>query len=517
MKCTQTILLILISSILFSQAGSLDTSFGNEGKTITEFEGISAEANAMAVQSDGKIIMSGFGEIGSDEVIVAVRYMPNGEIDAGFADEGKFIFRISNFRDRSYGIAVDSLNYVFLTGITRNSGSVNKGFVIKLNENGAMDSTFAHNGIWISEEPDTREDFREILIQDDGKIVIAGATVIVGQTESSSIIVRLNPNGTLDDSFGQNGFVKTNVPDSYNTRFAGLNSKEDIITGGFLLGIDTKAILIKFTKEGEVDLSFGTDGIMIDNSVPTGFAYELAFQSDDKILLVAGVTTLFGRDFGLTRYNEDGTLDSTFGTNGKISTDFLQGSNTAHSIVVQEDGKIILSGFLGITPNHDYAISRYDSLGVLDSSFGNNGKIITDLGFDDSAFASAIQSDGKLLCGGNSKTADGNSSFSIARYFTEMETSTLNIPEIVNSISIFPNPSNGKFSLVFDIKSSSNTSIDLLSSNGQVINKIIDNRFLTKGENAIEIELAENIIMGLYFLRIETEMGIVNSKLLIEK
>jgi len=208
MKCTQTILLILISSILFSQAGILDTSFGNEGKTITEFEGISAEAIAMAVQSDGRIIMSGFGEIGSDEVIVAVRYMPNGEIDAGFGDEGKFIFRISNFRDRSYDIAVDSLNNVFLTGITRNSGSVNKGFVIKLNENGAMDSTFAHNGIWISEEPDTREDFREILIQDDGKIVIAGATVIVGQTESSSIIVRLNPNGTLDDSFGQNGFAK---------------------------------------------------------------------------------------------------------------------------------------------------------------------------------------------------------------------------------------------------------------------------------------------------------------------
>jgi len=517
MKCTQTILLILISSILFSQAGNLDISFGNEGKTITEFEGISAEANSMAVQSDGRIVMSGFGEIGSDEVIVAVRYMPDGEIDAGFANEGKFIFRISNFRDRCYGIAVDSLNNVFLTGISSNSGSVNKGFVIKLNTNGELDSTFAQNGIWLSEEPDTREDFREILIQDDGKIVIAGATAI-SQATSRSTIIRINTDGTLDNNFGQNGIAIAFVPISYNPMFAKLNSNGEIISGGFVLDNNfITTILTKFTKQGELDFSFGVFGVMYDNSTFDEFARDLAFQSDNKILLVAGVTTLFGRDFGLTRYNQNGTLDNTFGNNGKVSTDFLQGSNTAHSVVIQKDGKIILSGFLGTTPNHDYAIARYDSLGVLDSSFGNNGKVITDLGFDDLAFASAIQFDGKLLCGGNSKRADGNSSFSIARYFTEIETSTLNIPEIVNSISIYPNPSNGKFSLVFDLKKLSNTSIDLLSSNGQFIHKIIDNKFLTKGENAIEIELNENINMGLYFLRIETEMGVVNSKLLIER
>ena len=430
MKSIQTILILLVTNFLYSQAGNLDTSFGDEGKTITGFEQFSAEANSIIVQSNGKIVLAGTGISDSDEDIIAVRYLSNGQIDTDFADDGKFSVSISNFRDRCYDIEVDSLDNIFFTGYAFNENFESKGFVIKVNSNGEIDSTFGQNGIWLSQEIDTREDFREILIQQDGKILITGESVIFGQPTNCTVI-RLNPNGTLDTDFGQNGIAKIEVPDSYNPQFAKLNSNEEIITGGFLLDNSTNIILCKFNQEGESDMSFGTNGVAIDNSALDEFARDIAIQENDKILVAIGITTASGRDFGLVRFNIDGSLDNNFGINGRITTDFSQTSNTAHTIIIQDNGYIILGGFLGITPNHDYALARYDSLGNLDNSFGNGGKVITDFGLDDLAFTSTIQSDGKLLCAGNSKTIDDNSSFSVARYFTQTETNTVDIPEML--------------------------------------------------------------------------------------
>jgi uncharacterized delta-60 repeat protein len=516
MKSIQTLLLLLITNLLYSQAGNLDTSFGNEGKSIIEFDQISAEANAVVIQSDGKIVLSGIGLSDSDEDIIAARYLTNGQIDSSFGDNGKIRISMSNFRDRCYDVAVDSFNNIFLTGFTFNNNFEPKGFVIKLKSNGKIDSTFAQNGIWLSQEPDTREDFRQILIQENGNIFIAGETEIFGQ-ETAATVVKLNTSGTLDSSFGENGIAKVVVPDSYNPRFAKLNSNEEIITGGFLLDNSVNIILTKFTQTGESDTSFGTNGIVIDNSPLDEFARDIAIQNDNKILVATGVTTASGRDFGLVRFNIDGTLDNTFGINGKISTDFSQTSNTAHSIVLQENGKILLSGFLGITPNHDYAIARYDLLGNLDSSFGDEGKIITDFGLDDLAFTSAIQSDGKLICAGNSKTTDDNSSFSIARYFTDTETSASNLPESINYISLFPNPSNGQFKLVLDLNFSNITSIDLINLNGKVIHKIAENTFFVEGLNTVEIDLNKDLSSGLYLIRIQSEKEVTSQKILIKR
>jgi len=519
MKLVITILLTILSSFVFSQAGDIDTSFGDNGRTITEFEGISIESQAMAVDSEDKIVIVGFGEVESDNVIVAVKYLSDGRLDTDFADEGKFIFRISETRNRCYGVKIDSLNNIYLAGHYRDENFDNKGFVIKLTTNGTIDSTFATNGIWLNEEPDTDEQIREILIQKDGKILITGtSSIFTNQFEFSTIVIRLNADGTIDDSFGQNGIAKLLMLESYVPWFAGLNSNDEIITGGFsFIGNSANPILIKFTENGVIDMSFGTDGIQIDDLPLDETGYEIAFTNDDKILLVSSVTTSLGRDFGLTRYNENGTLDVNFGSNGKISTDFFQGSNVAHSVVIQNDGKIILSGFLGITPNHNYAIARYDSLGFLDSSFGNSGKVSSDFELDDLAIASAIQSDGKLLCAGHSRTDDIVGSFSIARYYTESVSSTSDISDNLNSVTIIPNPSNGQFRLLFNLEYSGNTTIDLLTLDGKLLRQLLRKELLFSGEKIIEIDLDKTINSGLYMIRIQTENSLVNQKIVINK
>jgi len=346
--------------------------------------------------------------------------------------------------------------------------------------------------------------------------LIAGKTEITGQP-TSSLVIRLNSDGTIDNDFGENGIANSIVPDGYNPKFAKLNSKEEIITGGFLLDNSTNIILIKFNQQGEIDLSFGVNGVMVDNTILDEFANSIAIQNDDKIIVGTGITNISGRDFGMVRFNQNGSLDTNFGSNGRVSTDFSLTSNTAHSVILQEDGKIILGGFLGTTPNHDYAIARYDTLGNLDVTFGNDGKVITDFELDDLMFASTIQSDGKLLCAGTAKTSDDFSSFSIARYLTQIETSTFDIIGNLNQLKVFPNPSDGNFSLSFELEISTSASISLFNSSGNLIQKIINNKKLIKGLNTIDINLKKKFGNGLFIMKIKTDEGSFYKKLIIER
>lgn len=514
MKLIQTLVLIFIANLLFSQAGNLDLTFGDEGKMITGFDQLSAEANEIALQSDGKIILSGIAESDSDEDIIAVRYLQNGQLDTSFGINGKFILSISDVRDRCFDVEVDNLNNIYLTGVTLSEDFDHLGFIVKLNADGEIDSSFAQNGIWLSDTDFT--DSREVLIQEDGKIIISGKNEDFWNATTSTL-VRLNPNGAIDSSFGENGIATAEVPHSYNPIFAKINSNGEIIAGGFFFENSANIILIKFNQHGEVDSTFGTDGVMLEYTPLFEFARDIVIQKNNKILVATGVTNPSSGDFGLVRYTQDGTLDNGFGDNGKISTDFFQSKNTPHAIVIQEDGKIILSGFIGITPHHDYALARYDTLGNLDPSFGNGGKVITDFGYEDLAFASAIQSDGKLICAGYSQTTENNSSFSIARYFTQTETNTTDISRNINSVKIFPNPSNGNFKLSIDLNVSKQISISLLNLDGKFIQPIVTNSQYTEGENTIEVEVNEKHGTGFYLVRIQTDKGSVNRKVFIKR
>lgn len=515
MKLILILTITLLSNTVFSQAGDLDVAFGLEGKMVTEFEDYSAEARSIELQSDGKILVSGIGINGSDEDIVAVRYLPNGQLDPEFGLDGKLILSISDSKDRCNDMAVDSSDNILMTGVTATEHSGFKGFLLKLDRNGSIDSTFAQNGIWINDSPIAREDFSDILLQSDGKILLAGQAEIPGGI-NACILIRLHPDGSLDSAFGENGIAGAEVPISYYPRFAKLNENEEIIAGGFLLDFITDIILIKFNPLGEIDSSFGVNGIMVDDNSFDEFAYDIAVQKDDKVIVTIGID-YSGRDFGMVRYNPNGSLDADFGDNGRVATDFLQTSNTAHSIVLQDDQKIILSGFLGIRPNHDYAIARYDTLGNLDPAFGDNGRVVTDFGFDDLIFISALQADGKLLCAGNSIISEGNSSFSIARYFTQMGTHTNDRISELNKLHIFPNPSKGKFTVSFELKRSSLVSIGIYSSSGQLQQTIVENQIMNQGIKQLDINLNDTFGEGMFFLRMETEKDYVLKKLIIKE
>ena len=173
---------------------------------------------------------------------------------------------------------------------------------------------------------------------------------------------------------------------------------------------------------GSLDLSFGTGGKVV-TSITNGAdkAYGVAIQADGKIL-VAGFSTsaITGKDFSLLRYNADGTLDATFGTNGIVNTDVQLGSeDEAFSIALQADGKIVLAGYSDNGSNKNAALCRYQTNGNLDSTFGNNGKVLTDFENnqqDEIRVVKIHPLTGNIVVGGSSIISSSISKPVVARY-----------------------------------------------------------------------------------------------------
>src|SRR5438094_959933 len=176
---------------------------------------------------------------------------------------------------------------------------------------------------------------------------------------------------------------------------------------------------------GDLAPSFGTGGRVLTDFGGGDGARALALQADGRIV-VAGSSSAgaFGSDFALARYNSNGSLDPSFGTGGRVLTDF-GGDDEARALALQDDGKIVVAGgaggmfvaagFSAAGGGQDFALARYNSDGGLDLSFGTGGRVLTDFGGDDEAAALALQADGKIVVAGFSD-AGGFALAALARY-----------------------------------------------------------------------------------------------------
>jgi uncharacterized delta-60 repeat protein len=135
------------------------------------------------------------------------------------------------------------------------------------------------------------------------------------------------------------------------------------------------------TQSGTLDASFGTGGKVTTDFAGSGDgAGAIAVQPDGKLVAAGGATINGQADFALARYNSNGTLDTSFSTGGRVTTDFGGRYEGASSVALQWDGKIVVAGGSVIGLYDNFALARYNSNGTLDTSFGTGGKVITDFG-----------------------------------------------------------------------------------------------------------------------------------------
>jgi len=398
--------------------GDLDPSFGSGGKVTTDFATGDDDALALALQPDGKVIAVG-GAGGANDFALA-RYNTDGSLDTSFGTGGKVTTDFSGGSGAS-AVALQPDGRLVVAGDADIPGVGLNFALARYNPDGSLDLGFGNGGKVTTDFGTGFNVAYSLALQPDGKILAGGQADIPG-VGANFALARYNPDGSLDLGFGNGGKVTTDFAGSVVYSLA-LQSDGKILAGGqtgssvgFPPPLD--AALARYNPDGSLDSGFGSGG-KVTTDFGTGFdaAYSLALQPDGKIV-VAGVGGVpgMGIDFALVRYNPDGSLDSGFGNGGKVITDFAGFFDAARALTLQPNGKIVLAGETSISGvGSSFGLVRYNPDGSLDLGFGNGGKVTTDFAGSGAARALALQSDGKIVAAGHA-FIDGTGDFALARY-----------------------------------------------------------------------------------------------------
>jgi uncharacterized delta-60 repeat protein len=298
---------------------------------------------------------------------------------------------------------------------------------------GELDPAFGRGGRMLTDFGLSTDIAYAVALQPDGKIVVAGTAYTNNDFSGEDFaLARYNTNGTLDRSFGINGRVTTDFPGLAAVISAVLVQPDGkiVVAGGafplFTFLGDIK--LARYNPNGSLDQGFGNGGIVTTDFDGHGsYAFSLALQPDGKIVAAGTSFVAFSSDdssdtdFALLRYNADGSPDTTFGSsgNGRVSTDFDGFNDDAFAVLIRPDGKIVVAGSAKNPADfYDFALVRYGANGAPDTSFGAAGKVHTDFGGHnfDRAHAAALQPDGKIVAAGFASSPFGTMKFAVARY-----------------------------------------------------------------------------------------------------
>ncbi len=397
--------------------GALDPSFGIGGKVTTQFAGRGgALADAVTVQPDGKIVVAGRAGIPRKSDFALTRYNTDGTLDRTFGIRGKVRTDLGGRGDRVAALALQTDGKIVATGTNIHHANF---ATARYNANGTLDETFGAGGK-VSTNFGRFDVANALAIQPDGKIVVAGYAA-VDNTDVGFALVRYDPNGTLDSSFGASGRVFTVFPDGGSeVEAVSILPDGKIIAAGFSStpsDFGGAFALARYTADGTLDPSFGVGGIVTTTFAGQDtFGYALAVQPDGKVVVSGRAGILFDPDFALARYNVDGTLDDSFGEGGKVTTDFAGQRDIAFATVLQADGRIVAAGRSGTGATTDFALARYNPDGTLDTSFGTGGKVTTDFaGQLDVAYACVLQTDERIVAVGRTG-ARPDTTFAASRY-----------------------------------------------------------------------------------------------------
>ena len=270
---------------------------------------------------------------------------------------------------------------------------------------GSPDLSFGIAGINTTQTGISSDYGRAMRLQTDEKMLVAGFSYN-SSNNFDFLLVRYTTAGWPDSTFGNNGYISTsiNTHDDYASCLAIQPDSKIILAGGSSYnGSNYEIAMVRYTCNGIIDSSFGAFGVVKTQipGNPTSYANAITLQNDGKILIAARTFTGATNRFACLRYLQNGTIDSSFGSYGIVTTAFGGIDDEANAMAIQTDGKIIVSGWAYTGANDDYAMIRYKADGTADSTFGTNGKVTTDVGGNfDYVYAMAIQTDNKIVLSG---------------------------------------------------------------------------------------------------------------------
>ena len=392
--------LLLSAPPAFAAGGGLDPSFSGNGLQLTDFAADYDGALDLAIQDDGKIVAVGYAGVGGSVEFGVARFRRGGALDTTFSGDGKRMVDLGSGSSQANAVIIQDDGKIVVAGYAETA--TGRDFALaRLRPGGGLDPTFSGDGKKTTDLGSDLEEIYGVGVRLDGKIVVAGYTF---GTDSDLALARYRPNGALDTTFSGDG-----------RRVIDLGGDEAIwamtlLPNGKVLGVgeafgdaDKDFLLARFRAGGALDGTFSGDGRTLTDFGGTEQANAIAIGPDGKIVL-AGTANLGADDeFAVARYGPSGGLDETFSGDGKRIPPLSLAGDQAHGVVVQPDGKIVVAGYAWNGSDDDYVVVRLRPGGGFDPTFRDEDDGIAYIGFGfghDDGFALARQPDGRLVVAG---------------------------------------------------------------------------------------------------------------------
>ncbi len=485
MKTLLLFLAIFGTVCTMAQDGGIDTTFGDNGTVRTDIAGDTDLAISIAQQTDEKLLVAGsFKQQGQAFPSIA-RYNLNGTLDASFGNNGVVFFTGSGYGDEYYRKVLSQNDGKIIASGLFNL-SANSQFVInRFLADGSVDTGFGNNGEIIV-FPENNYNGDMALLNDDSLLVVGR---IYANGISNVGLKKYLPNGSLDTSFGNNGVVITEVGNESNTAVKVVLTSDNkivVLASSQDNGVSSH-VLLRYLSSGVLDTSYGSNGIVSIVNDPDFSSKNIALYNDGKIVVHS---SFLDWQFDIMnnlifRYLPDGSFDTSFGNNGYLNPN--RNNLIISKIEIQQNQRLLIFGeltdfFEGGGP---FFIKRYYSNGYVDTGFNfspnSSQNFVADM---------VVQQDGKITCLAFTPWYNGQEDIFMERYLND----PLSIPEFeVGKISIYPNPSNGAFTIEREFYSE-NSAYQITDITG----KIIANGELSERQSQIDLSAAQS---GIYFLK----------------
>jgi uncharacterized delta-60 repeat protein len=422
-----TVVSLLVPGSAFADPGDLDATFSDNGKTTTDFDGGGEFMSGLDV-GDGRIVIAGDTSAGevepSDFALAAYRF--DGELDPTFGGDGRVVLDVLGLGgdDVANDVVVLDSGKILVAGWTRRPEQLGSGFtLVRLRRNGTPDPTFSEDGVVRTLFTQGRSFAQTVVVRPNGRIVVGGSVVVDEVAkESDFAVARYLANGRLDDSFGVDGRMTTDLADG-DDGVSDMVLQPDgkvVLVGWAARGGDYDLAAVRYRTDGFRDGTFDGDGRVIMDLDPADedYAAGIALRGDGKVVLGAHVEfTPGGGRIGLVRLRPDGEPDPSFGGGDGIviSNPTLEGGTYVTDLALQDDGRILVGGTLEDTGENFFMVVRYRAGGGLDTGFGADGIARAAFATDSRAFGQeiAVQPNGKIVMAGREA---GHGDAAVARF-----------------------------------------------------------------------------------------------------
>jgi len=405
-------LLILVPTRAIAGPGDPDDSFGNGGTVTTDFGRTDPDrAFDMAIQPNGRIVLVGQADLASVDAAIA-RYRPTGAPDRTFAGDGRRADDLLGGFDRAEAVALQDDGKIVTVGFAFD-GKDDRSAILRFKEGGKLDATFAGDGVRVLDlAPKADDAFSAVAIQPDARIVA------VGSSHGDVIVARFRASGGLDGAFGHRGIRKIDLSREDIGSAVLLQRDGRIVVGGTVSAGGGDFAVARLEPNGGLDRSFSGDGVRVVRFSARRDGLEALAAQGRKIVAVGfAASSPSEDDFAIAQLDSGGSLDDRFGGGDGMRT-FGFGAHTEQSLDVaaQPNGKIVVAGWAWNGTDEDFAVARLNDRGFLDSKFGVDGRTTTDFGTgNDHATAVGIDENGRVVVAGYVRVPLDDD-FGIARY-----------------------------------------------------------------------------------------------------